>query len=299
MRKMISNSVLASEIADLLKKPLHGEDVVVYGPSTFNHIDDHVLVYLASKENLEVAQLADHDEVLVLTDKELGVTFKGSYIVTPEPELDFVKSVNHFFSESITPKIQSSAVIEEGAKLAANVTVMNGCFIGADVEIDSDTVIFHNAVISGKVRIGKNSIIKANSTIGSDIFHFVRGQDGGWVQFPQVGKVVIGDNVWIGANTTIEKGSLSDTIIRDGVKIDDLVQIGSSSVIEADSIVAAGAVICNDVHIGQKCWIAPNASIRENVAIKDGATVGLGAVVLHDVEAKSTVVGNPAKVITH
>ncbi len=296
MLKITSNSVLASEVAEFLGKKLQGENVVIYGPCTPDKITDRSIVYLNKKDALPHVELKKREEILVLCERDLGKGAPASYIVTSQPELDFVRVINKFFTRPLPSQIDKQAIVEEGAKVGARVNIYAGSFIGADVEIDEGTTIFQNVVITGKVKIGKNCVIKANSTVGSEIFHFVYAKDK-WEQFPQVGGIVIGDNVWIGGNTTVEKGSLSDTVIEDGAKIDDLVQIGSGSVIGCDAIVAAGAVICRNVTIGGKCWIAPNASIRENITIGNESTVGLGAVVIADVKAKTVVAGNPAKLI--
>ena len=296
MLKLTTNSVLASEVAEFLGKNLHGEDLAIYKPGTIDTISNNCIIYLNKDDLPHLANVRNFVEVLVLSPVDLGPSAPASFIVTQNPELDFIHIINHFFSKTITPMKHPHAVVEEGAAIGRDVSLLAGCFIGPEVEIGEGSIIFQNVVITGKVKIGNNCIIKANSTIGSEIFDFVFGEKE-WEQRPQIGTIWIGDNVWIGANTTIEKGSLSDTIIGNGVKIDDLVQIGSGSTIGADSIIAAGTVICTHVNIGKKCWVAPHTSILQNLKIGDGATIGLGSVVIHDLECGIVAAGNPAKQI--
>ena len=295
MLRIVANSILASEVAEFLDKELHGENIVIYGPSTLDKITDHSMICLNNNESLP-EEICKKMEVLILSPRDLGPTAPASFIVTPEPEVDFVQVINNYFARLVVHSIHPMAVIEQGAVVGRNVGIGAGSFIGPEVEIGDQTIIFQNVAITGKVKIGNQCVIKANSTIGSDIFDFVY-TDNQWEQFPQIGKILIGNNVWIGANTTIEKGSLSDTVIDNGVKIDDLVQIGSSSFIGQNSMIAAGAVICREVKIGQKCWIAPNVSILERLKIGDYATIGLGGVVIDDVTPSTVVAGNPAQII--
>jgi len=289
-----SNSVLASEVAEYLNKKMYGEDIVVYGPSTLDNVTDRSIVYVQKGERLSVEIIRRKEEVLVLCDYDLGADGLDTYIVTPNPELDFVHVVNKFFRRAAAVEIHKKAVIEEGAKLGKDISVYSGSYIGPEVEIGDNTIVFQNVVIAGRVKIGSNCVIKPNSSIGSEIFNFVYGQER-WEQFPQVGGVIIGDYVWIGANSTIEKGTLSDTVVGDGTKIDDLVQVGSSCVIGRNSIIAAGSVLCHHVNVGEKCWIAPNASILEELTIGDNSVIGLGSVVVESVPSKTVVAGNPAQ----
>jgi len=292
-----ANSVLASEVAEFLGRELHGENVVVYGPTTLDNVKDRSMIYLRKDDKLPTERIAAELEILIISENELGDDAPGSYIVTSNPELDFVHVVNKFFKRITSPEIHKSAVIEDGANVGLGVSVGSGSYIGPEVEVGEYTSICQNVVIIGKVKIGQHCVIKPNSSIGSEIFNFVYGEET-WEQFPQVGKIVIGDNVWVGANTTIEKGTLTDTVIHAGVKIDDLVQIGSSCVIEDDSIIAAGTVLCHDVKIGKKCWVAPNVSILQKVQIGGECTIGLGSVVLVDVLNRTIVAGNPAQPIS-
>ena len=149
---------------------------------------------------------------------------------------------------------------------------------------------------TGKVSIGRRCVIKANSTVGSEGFSFIFDKNK-LEHFPQIGGITIGDDVWIGANSTIERAALDDTVIEEGVKVDDLVQIGHNTRIGKFSQITAGAVICGRVVLGERCWVAPKACIDNAVVVGKNALIGMGAVVLKDVPEGMVVAGVPAKVL--
>jgi len=296
MRKVSSNTVLSSEVAEFLKQELHGDDVVIYGPAFEDQVRMNSIIFTNDAEQLNREQIGSFEDVLIVTNKDMGDNSPATFIVTANPQLDFARVVNHFFARPVDGGIDARATIEDGAIIGENVTIKEGAFVGSEVEIGANTVVLQNVVITGRVVVGENCVLKPNCTIGSELFDFV-DMEGQWEQFPQMGEICIGKNVWVGANATIEKGSLSPTEVREGVRIDDLVQIGSSSVVGRNAIVAAGAVICRNSVLGERCWVAPNASILENLKIGNNATIGLGAVVLEDVPDDAVVAGNPAKLI--
>ena len=136
-------------------------------------------------------------------------------------------------------------------------------------------------------------IIDSGAVIGAAGFGFVRDQSGVPHQFPQLGKVIIEDNVEIGANTCVDRGALDDTIIHKGVKIDNLVQIAHNVEIGEYTYVIANTVISGSVKIGKKCWIAPS-QITNKVTIGNYVTVGFGSVVINSIPDNTVVMGDPA-----
>ncbi len=150
----------------------------------------------------------------------------------------------------------------------------------------------HDAVI-----YGENCIVKEGAVIGKAGFGFERDTDGTPIRFPHFGRVLLGNNVEVGANTVISKGVIEDTEIGDSTKIDDLVYIAHNCKIGKKVMIAGSATLCGGVQIGDEAWIGAGASIKQNIKIGEGATVGMGAVVTRDVPVYSTVVGNPARAI--
>jgi UDP-3-O-[3-hydroxymyristoyl] glucosamine N-acyltransferase len=158
--------------------------------------------------------------------------------------------------------------------------------IGEGCDIHPTAVIYPNVVIGDRVTI------KANAVIGGDGFGFINKGSG--MKIPNFGRVVIGNGVYIGSCTCIDRGTLGDTVIEDDVKIDNLVHIAHNVVLRRGAVVIANAMVAGSVDVGAMAWVAPSASIRNGISIGNGAVVGLGAVVASSVEPGVTVLGNPA-----
>lgn len=131
--------------------------------------------------------------------------------------------------------------------------------------------------------------------IGADGFGYQRNESGELEKFPHLGGVVIEDNVEIGSNTCIDRGTLGDTIIREGSKIDNLVHIAHNVIVGRHAIVIAHSMVGGSVRIGDYAWVSPSACLRDVISIGDRSTVGLGAVVVKDVPDGGTVMGTPAR----
>lgn len=159
--------------------------------------------------------------------------------------------------------------------------------------LTNNTQIGKNTVLKNCI-IGDNVIIGANCSIGFQGLGIEMG-DEGYERFPHIGKVIIEDNVEIGSNVCIDRGSLGDTVIKSGVRVDNLVHIAHNAIIGHDTAIIANAMIAGSTVIGDNAWIGPGSSIIDGVTIGDNALVGIGAVVLSDVETGATMIGNPAK----
>ena len=160
---------------------------------------------------------------------------------------------------------------------------------------DSNLVYVGSCVYREHVIIGENCKIKPGAVLGYEGFGFERDEEGVPFRIPHIGKVNIGDNVEIGANTVIARGTVNDTIIEDNVKIDDMVFIAHNCKIGKNTLIIAGSIICGSVIIGKNCWIGAGCCIKEKVVIGDGAIIGIGAIVIKDVPAGVTIAGMKAQ----
>jgi len=180
--------------------------------------------------------------------------------------------------------IGANSVIESGVHLDDNVSIGAGCFIGEKVSIGKGTTLWSNISIYHHVVIGQACLIQANTVIGSDGFGYapVSGQYK-WHKIPQLGSVVIGDQVEIGASTTIDRGALENTIIKDGVILDNQIQIAHNVVIGENTAMAACSVIGGSTVIGKNCTIAGLVGVNGHINITDNCIFTAMAMVTKDI----------------
>jgi len=234
------------------------------------------------------------------------------------PQRAFAAVGAHFYPQAMRPVavegitgISASAHVAADARVEADVTVEAGAVVGAGAEIGEGTLIGAGAVIGPNVRIGRQAAIGAQVTIlhafignrvivhsgariGQDGFGFIPGA-AGHLKVPQIGRVVIQDDVEIGANTTIDRGSNRDTVIGEGTKIDNLVQIGHNCVIGRHCLIAGQAGISGSVTIGDFVMIGGSAGLRDNITIGNGAQIAARSAVGSDIPAGERWIGMPAQ----
>lgn len=170
-------------------------------------------------------------------------------------------------------QVDAGATVSAGATLGAGAWIGAGAFIGERAAIGNHTRIYPRAVVLDDCKVGMRCIVHSGAVIGGDGFGFAP-LDGHWVKVPQVGSVVIGDDVEIGANTTIDRGAMGDTIIEDGVKLDNQIQIAHNCVIGAHTVIAACVGIAGSAKIGRGCRIGGAAMIGGHLVIADGSDIG-------------------------
>ena len=168
--------------------------------------------------------------------------------------------------------IGPQCVIEAGAVIAADCRIGPGCVVGRDAEIGEGGRLVANVTVCHGSRVGRRVLMHPGVVVGGDGFGFANDQ-GEWVKIPQVGRVLIGDDVEIGANTTIDRGAIEDTVIEDGVKIDNLVQVAHNVHIGAHSIIAGCTGIAGSAHIGRHCALGGGVGVVGHLEITDNVTV--------------------------
>ena len=193
-------------------------------------------------------------------------------------------------------KIGPAAVIESGVVVGSHTVIEAGCYVGKRSKVGNNCTIYPRAVIYKDVEIGNRVIVHAGAVIGADGFGFVRDGEG-HVKFPQVGKVIIEDDVEIGANTCIDRGSLETTIIRRGVKLDNLIQVAHNVEIGGHTIIAAQTGISGSSTIGAHCLIGGQVGIGEHAQLGNGTIIGGQGGVLSGkrVRGGEVLFGTPAR----
>ena len=178
-------------------------------------------------------------------------------------------------------------------KISALSVLQAGNFVGADSKLGADVNLFPNVTVYPRTEIGARVRIHAGTVVGSDGFGYVL-DSGIHRKVPQIGNVVIGDDVEIGANVTIDRGALGSTVIGKGTKIDNLVHVAHNVVIGENALVIACTMIGGSTEIGDNCWVAPAVILRNGIKIGANSTLGMGCNVTKDVPANATVTGSPA-----
>ena len=168
--------------------------------------------------------------------------------------------------------------IGKGASIGKNVIISPGCIIHDKVRIGDQSVLYGNVTIYANVKIGRRAIVHAGAVLGSDGFGMAKEGEG-WLKIPQIGGVIIGDDVEIGANTTVDRGALEDTIIEDGVKLDNQIQVGHNVRLGAHSAFAGCVGIAGSARIGRRCTIGGGTVVLGHLDIADDVHIGAAAVV--------------------
>lgn len=235
----------------------------------------------------------------LFVSKEIDTSFfnEANFIFCNDPKQVFFSILNHFFNREVMKAYISSNSVVETTSVGGDVYIGHNCYIGPNVEISNNVKIYNNVSIEGKVKIGKNTIIHSGVNIGTDGFGYFKNTEGKYTKVPHFGGVTIGEDVEIGANTCIDKGTMDDTRIGDFVKIGNLCQIAHNVIIEENVMVASLSNIAGSIHLKKHSYIAPSVTIMNQVSIGENSLIGLGAVVLKDVEDNVVVAGVPGKTI--
>ncbi|MDP3539514.1 MAG: UDP-3-O-(3-hydroxymyristoyl)glucosamine N-acyltransferase [Azonexus sp.] len=178
--------------------------------------------------------------------------------------------------------VGANACIGSDVVLGEGVVIHAGCVLGDGVGVGDGSVLFPNVSIYAGCKIGRNAIIHSGVVIGADGFGFAPDQ-GQWVKIPQIGRVVIGDDVEIGASTTVDRGALDDTVIGDGCKLDNQIQIGHNCVIGKHCVIAACAAVAGSVMLQDNVTIGGAAMIAGHVTIASGAVISGGSLVMKNI----------------
>lgn len=290
-------NIKGNDIAAYLNLKLQGESLLITRPSDIFDCGYGSIVFI-KKNDISMAEMVNKSRPsLVICNEKMSNFIKVPMILSDNPKRDFVKVLNKYFKKPVNFKIHKTSIIEEGALVGNEVAIGAYVRIGAEVEIGDKCEIGSGVSIQGKVKLGNNCKIKPNAVIGEEGFGFIMDGEKEPLHFPHFGSVIIGNNVFIGSCSTVELGALGATVISDGCKIDDLVQIGHNCKVDKNTLIMANTVLCGGSIIGQGCWIAPNSVIKEKIQVGDGAIIGLGSVVLKNVSAGLVVAGVPAKKI--
>lgn len=286
--------------AEGLKYEYHGDGLLeVEGCCPLSELRSHSITWVKKAANYDFSTIDGALNLLIVADKlPSGDGAKNySFIVAENPKMIFFEILNRFF---VTPQqsfsISSSAVIETD-KIGRAVSIGHHCYIGRDVSIGNNVTIKNNVVIECPTVIGNNCVIESGTIIGTFGYGYYHTPDHQIKKVPDLGGVVIGDRVEIGANVCIARGTLSNTIIHDDVKIDNLCHIAHNVRIGARSFVIALSMLGGSCTIEEDAYVAPGAMVMNQLTVGKNSLVGMGAAVTKNVEANKVVAGVPARVL--
>ncbi|HYB75501.1 MAG TPA: UDP-3-O-(3-hydroxymyristoyl)glucosamine N-acyltransferase [Nitrososphaerales archaeon] len=271
-------------------------EITGFKPISVAGIGDLAFISTPSPENLSLVLGSKATLIIVPTQAETFLSkSRTSLIFVDNPRLWFLRCVGRYTNEVEPTGIHETAILET-RNLGKDISIGPTAYVGKDVRIGDRTFVGSAVQIHGDVSIGTDVRIKSGAIIGTDGFGFERTEDGALERFPHIGGVVIEDQVEIGANTCVDRGTLSSTTIGFGSKIDNLVHIGHNARIGRNCLITAGSVICGS-EIGDNCFVGVGARVKQKVRIGKNVVIGMGAVVLKDVPDDTTVIGVPARAL--
>ena len=304
----------AGQIADQINGTIVGDrDVDIFNISKIEEGTKGSLTFLANPKYTEFIYSTNASAAIVAEDFEPTEKINTTLIKVKDPYSSFT-TILELFNKEITSKkgiseftvIDKNAIISDSSyigsfttigknsKVSDNCIIENHVFIGNNVEIGQGTRIYPGVKILDDTKIGKNCIIHCSCSIGSDGFGFAPNDDGSYKKIPQTGNVIIGDNVEIGSNSTIDRATLGSTIIHKGVKLDNQIQIAHNVEIGENTAIAAQSGIAGSTKIGRNCMIGGQVGIIGHLKIGDNVKIQAQAGVTSDIKSDSRVTGTPA-----
>lgn len=303
------------QLAELIEGQVEGNaDIDISGLSGIDKAKSGDLTFAIDEDRLAGAERSSAS--CILTNTTIRKSSKALIRVT-NPKLSFLIIYNTFntpkdresfihpmatVSDTVTMGknvwIGPNVSIEDGVKIGDHVIIESNSSIKKNCEIGSFCRIYPNVTLYESTKLHKNVTVHSGAVIGSDGFGYVKDK-GKIYKFPQLGRVVLEDDVEIGANTTIDRGSLSDTVIGAGSKIDNLCQIAHNVRIGKNALIAACCGISGSTVIGDNVTMGGQAGIADNLTIGDDVTIGAASVVIGPIKKGSVVWGYPARAIAH
>jgi UDP-3-O-[3-hydroxymyristoyl] glucosamine N-acyltransferase len=308
---------MSTRLGDLVKS-LGGEligdpDVVVTGIAPLEAAGESHITFL-SNTKLRTQAAATRAAALILAPGELDSIrsgFQGACILTDNPYAYYAHAAQYFVSLKAQPSspgihatavVSSSAqvastasvgpqvVIEAGALVGEHCVIGAGCYIGHEARVGEATVLHPNVTLLSNCHIGARGVVNSGAVIGGDGFGFAN-QKGRWIKIPQTGGVRIGDDVEIGANTTIDRGALEHTVIANGVKLDNQIQIAHNCIIGENTAMAGCVGVAGSAKIGRNCTFGGAAMVLGHLTIADNVHVSSGSLVSRSINEPGQYTG--------
>ena len=310
-------SYTLTEINTLLQGELIGHTTQsITGPEQLEKSEPQHITFIGNRKYALLWEASKASIAIINENIVLEPGSNRALIKVKNADLAMAKILELFDpgSPSFEVDIHETAVVHKSAKIGANCKIGANSYVGKDVELGDGTILYPNVTILDETSIGKNTIVwpgtiirerceigshcifHNNVSIGADGFGYRPDENGkGLVKIPHIGSVIIGDHVEIGANSCVDRGKFSATVIGDGCKIDNLVQIAHNCIMGRYCIMAGHSGLAGSVTLGDGVIIGGSASIKDHTTIHSGAIIGAGSGVMGDISAGKTVLGYPAQ----
>ena len=299
--KKFKGSELIKYIGKNNCKTLGNTNLVFNQISPINTSSENNLTFCSLKRKNAFNLIQETKANIILYHEDLlkyNIKLKNKLIIAVDnPRLWFIRCIQYFFPPIEKKGIHPTALIGKNCKIGNEIYIDKYVCIGNNVQIGNRSKIYSGVHIYDNVIIGNHVVINSGCVIGADGFGYERNENKILEKFPHLGTVIIEDFVEIGSNTSIDRGSLSNTKIGEGTKIDNLVHIAHNVRIGKHCEIIANAMLGGSVIIGDYTRIAPGTQIINGVSIGKNVLVGLGAVVIKDIPDNTTVAGVPAREI--
>jgi len=306
--------VSLSEIADLIGGSITGnKEIEITGLARIEEakIGDLTFLYMPAYE--KYFRTTNASAILVKPGFN-KIRTDISFIEVNDPNKAFSKIIIKFFTPDFALSgieassfVHTSAALGKNVALGRNVVVSAGCKIGdnvkifhntvllEDVEVGDNSILFQNVSIREKCRIGNRVIIHPGTVIGSDGFGYFPGEDGKYKKIPQIGIVIIEDDVELGSNVSVDRAALGATIIKRGTKIDNLVQIAHNVIIGEDTVISAQSGISGSTKLGSYCVLGGQVGVTGHIEISDNVSIGAQSGVSKSITKPGVYFGSPAR----
>ena len=298
------------ELAHLLNCPFDGEgSTEIRGFNSLEKAQKGEFSFLSHRRYRPFLEKTKASAAIIPADEKYD---RIPVIRSENPYLTFIKAVEYFYQQYLpSPEIHPTALVSPSAKIKKDVAIGAYSYIGEEAEIGAGSIIFPLVAVYPKVKIGERTVIHSGvslregvrlgnevivhngAVIGSDGFGYLQDKGGSPIKIPQTGTVIIEDKVEIGANTTIDRAALGETIIRKGTKIDNLVQVAHNVEIGENSLLAGQAGIAGSSKLGKKAVMGGQAGVADHVTIGDNVQMAAQAGIMKDIPPNSRVAGSP------
>lgn len=307
--------ITTGEIATIVEGTVEGDpDVMIHGPSPIEEGKPGTVSFLSNPKYEQFLYSTNASAVLVHEDFSPLMKINPSLIRVKDVGLSIAKLFEHFSTREekahhiskdafideeaiISPHISVGmfSVISKGAEIGTGSVIHTQVYIGENVRIGKNVTLYPGVKIYNDCIIGDNCIFHSNAVIGSDGFGFSKDIDGNYEKIPHLGKVIIEDDVEIGSNSTVDRGTIGDTIIKKGVKLDNLVQIAHNAEVGQNTVMAAQSGVAGSSKVGKNCVIGGQVGIIGHLKIADGTMIqGQSGVTRSIREENTKLYGTPA-----